>query len=111
MMVQEGWGRTRIEGVRCPDRELRRRFLLRGVRANLAQVLPVGTKGKARTMWRNVDTKTAFVLPENHTVIPATEEELAKLAAEEQLRDSKPLTELERIRLRERTVRELSANP
>ena len=61
-------------------------------------------------MWRNVDTKTAMVLPENHTVIPATEKELAKLA-EEQLRDSTPLTELERIRLRERTVKDLSANP
>ena len=60
-------------------------------------------------MWRNVDTKTAMVLPKNHTVIPATKKELAKLA-EERLRDSKPLTELERIRLRERTVKDLSAN-
>lgn len=58
-------------------------------------------------MWRNVDTKAAMVLPENHTVIPATPEELAKLK-EKRLRDSEPLTELERIRLRERTVKDLS---
>jgi hypothetical protein len=58
-------------------------------------------------MWRNVDTKAAMVLPERHTVIPATKKELAKLE-EERRRDSRPLTELERIRLRERTVKDLS---
>ncbi len=61
-------------------------------------------------MWRNVDTKAAMVLPESHTVIPATREELAKLK-EKRLRDSEPLTELERIRLRERTVKDLSVTP
>lgn len=49
-------------------------------------------------MWRNVDTKAAMML-----LIPATREDLAKLK-EKRLRDSEPLTELERIRIRERTV-------
>ena len=59
-------------------------------------------------MWRNVDAKAAMVLPEHHTVVPATREELAKLR-KQRTHDSEPLTELERIRLRERTVKDLAA--
>ena len=58
-------------------------------------------------MWRNIDAKAAMVLPQNHTVIPATPEELARIK-ERRLRDGEPLTELERIRLRERTVKDLA---
>ena len=42
-------------------------------------------------MWRNVDAKAAMVLPEHHTVVPATREELAKLK-ERRTRDSEPNT-------------------
>ena len=60
-------------------------------------------------MWVKTNTREAMgsVRMENHTVTPTDRVELARLE-ERNRRLTEPLSQLERIRLRERTVKELS---